>query len=236
MRELAIKIGRNTKGRDLIVGDVHGHFTRLREAMDEASFDPSRDRLFSVGDLVDRGPESASVLDWIGQPWFHAVRGNHESMCVSSDREFHLSHGGLWFLNQTEAIRTECRRQFSALPIAITLETEHGDVGIVHADCLGHDWGAFVDGLNGCMGGMTAEALKDHAQWSTHRAIHGGYPVEGVRAVVVGHYTVSSVQRIANVIYIDTGAWLPDWFASGSKFELIDAHTLRPVGRTAYDH
>jgi serine/threonine protein phosphatase 1 len=50
--------GRNTAGRDLIVGDIHGCFARLQVALDELGFDPERDRLFSVGDLVDRGPDS----------------------------------------------------------------------------------------------------------------------------------------------------------------------------------
>ena len=45
----------NTAGRDFAVGDIHGHFTRLQSALDKAGFEPSVDRLFSVGDLIDRG-------------------------------------------------------------------------------------------------------------------------------------------------------------------------------------
>ena len=56
---------RNTTGRDLIVGDIHGCFGRLANALTLIDFDPARDRLFSVGDLVDRGPDSRQVTDWL---------------------------------------------------------------------------------------------------------------------------------------------------------------------------
>lgn len=72
----------NHNGRDLIVGDVHGYFSKLQQALDAVQFDPQKDRLFSVGDLIDRGPQSERVLQWLMQPWFHAVRGNHEQIAM----------------------------------------------------------------------------------------------------------------------------------------------------------
>lgn len=75
-------IERNIAGRDFAVGDIHGHFTALQGALDAVAFDPVRDRLFSVGDMVDRGPESEQVLDWLAKPWFFAVQGNHEDIAV----------------------------------------------------------------------------------------------------------------------------------------------------------
>lgn len=82
MTSFVQRFERNTTGRDLIVGDIHGCFTKLQAALDAVGFDRTVDRLFSVGDLVDRGPESDQVLNWLGQPWFHAVMGNHEQMAV----------------------------------------------------------------------------------------------------------------------------------------------------------
>lgn len=79
---LVARFARNPLGRDLIAGDVHGHFSRLAAALDAVAFDPVRDRLFSVGDLVDRGPESDHALDWLARPWFYAVSGNHEDMAI----------------------------------------------------------------------------------------------------------------------------------------------------------
>ena len=73
---------RNVFGRDFVVGDLHGCFDLLCEQMDRVGFDPKTDRIFSVGDLVDRGTQSKDALNWMAQPWFHAVRGNHEEMAI----------------------------------------------------------------------------------------------------------------------------------------------------------
>lgn len=82
MNNLVKHVPRNEIGRDFVVGDIHGCFDALRYAMFGVVFDESKDRLFSVGDLVDRGNQSEESIDWIAQPWFHAVRGNHEEMAI----------------------------------------------------------------------------------------------------------------------------------------------------------
>lgn len=65
-----------------VVGDLHGCYTLLMSELEKASFDPARDLLISVGDLVDRGAENVECLELITMPWFRAVRGNHEQMMI----------------------------------------------------------------------------------------------------------------------------------------------------------
>ena len=62
--DLAPHLRRNRRGRDLVVGDVHGHFTTVRHALAELGVGPN-DRVLSLGDLVDRGPDSATARNWI---------------------------------------------------------------------------------------------------------------------------------------------------------------------------
>ena len=93
----------NTRGRDFVVGDVHGCFDTLGLLLGQVDFDPERDRLLSVGDLIDRGPGSWQVLDWLAQMWLFAVRGNHEQMAIDYDasdawRERYARNGGEWFM------------------------------------------------------------------------------------------------------------------------------------------
>ena len=45
-----------------VVGDIQGCYAEFRQLLDVIAFDPARDRLWLVGDLVNRGPDSLSVL------------------------------------------------------------------------------------------------------------------------------------------------------------------------------
>ena len=91
----------NLQGRDFIVGDLHGHPDVLRRLMDHVAFDYDTDRLFSVGDLVDRGPNSAGALDLLDAPWFYPVLGNHDAMLLAT-----LNLGHLREMRREEAQRT----------------------------------------------------------------------------------------------------------------------------------
>ena len=70
-------------GRDLVICDLHGEFDTLEHALETLGFQPARDRLFTVGDLIDRGPRSADALEWLEAGRFAgSVRGNHEQMMI----------------------------------------------------------------------------------------------------------------------------------------------------------
>ena len=62
------RFARNERGRDFAVGDIHGCFSDLARGLKAIGFDEKADRLFSVGDLVDRGPESTHALEWLASP------------------------------------------------------------------------------------------------------------------------------------------------------------------------
>lgn len=72
----------NTRGRDFLVGDLHGTYSALMRGLEKVKFDPARDRLLSTGDLADRGPEPMECLRLLAQPWFYACLGNHEELLV----------------------------------------------------------------------------------------------------------------------------------------------------------
>lgn len=231
MTQLVRRFERNPIGRDLIVGDIHGCFSKLLQALDAIGFDPARDRLFSVGDLVDRGPESDLVLDWLAKPWFHPVAGNHETAAIlfaggaMSVGLYVSGYGGAWNVGNPPAARLEYADAFGALPIAIELETALGLVGIVHADCPGPSWQRFVESLeDGALSAAALIYLITCAQESRERAdrLFSG-DVEGVRAVVVGHTPVEQPTSLGNVVFIDTMGW------RDRAFTVLDAATLRPA-------
>ena len=67
-------------GRDLVDVDVHGCFATLEAALANLAYDPERDRMFSLGDLIDYGTRSPDALEWMQSRFTATVRGNHEDM------------------------------------------------------------------------------------------------------------------------------------------------------------
>lgn len=66
-----------------IISDVHGFYKEMREALDEAGFDPNDENswLISLGDEIDRGPEPEGVINYImNLPRAIWVKGNHQTL------------------------------------------------------------------------------------------------------------------------------------------------------------
>ncbi|MFQ3680191.1 MAG: metallophosphoesterase [Pseudanabaenaceae cyanobacterium] len=71
--------------RRLVIGDVHGHYAGLMSLLDFVGL-TERDRLYFLGDLIDRGEESAAVVSWVMGRATESLLGNHEHMCLEAHR------------------------------------------------------------------------------------------------------------------------------------------------------
>lgn len=76
--------------RTYAIGDIHGHLDKLQElhaliAADRAISGDGEAPVVHIGDLVDRGPDSRGVLDYLiagradSEPWV-VIKGNHDRM------------------------------------------------------------------------------------------------------------------------------------------------------------
>ena len=83
----------------LVFGDIHGQFDGLMKLVNfiDCSAD---DKLFFLGDLIDRGDRSADVVRWVMENGHTCLRGNHEQMCLDAYRS---NEGSLvwkgWMMN-----------------------------------------------------------------------------------------------------------------------------------------
>ena len=66
-----------------VVGDIQGCFAPFQQLLERVKFNPDKDRLWSVGDLVNRGPDNLGVLRW-----FYAHRDN--VTMVLGNHDLHL--------------------------------------------------------------------------------------------------------------------------------------------------
>jgi serine/threonine protein phosphatase 1 len=212
---------RNIVGSDFVAGDLHGFFHLLEEAMFEVNFNPAVDRLFTPGDLINKGPFSEQVVHYLNESWFHASLGNHEE-CVLlnytgqySDAELAKS-SGLWYVNLPRSRKEIIAEALQQLPLGMEVETNFGLVGLVHAEVMRDDWHYFKQ----CA--MEIKSKRDFARvaaaalWDKERIrTHRQNLVRGVAHVYVGHAPQTEIKTLGNVSYIDAGLY------KGGKLELI---------------
>jgi len=73
--------------RTLAIGDIHGCINALQTLERFVGFNRA-DTIVTLGDYVDRGPDSCAVIDWLIQAQsklsLKALRGNHDIMMLDS--------------------------------------------------------------------------------------------------------------------------------------------------------
>lgn len=122
-----------------MIGDVQGCDGALQQLLDEISFSPSRDTIYLLGDLVNRGPDSAGVLRRL-------MAYGHAAQCILGNHDLHLlavAHGvrkpgrkdtlnSLLDAPDRPALLDWLRQQ----PLAIQLQHQGSEYLMVHAGVL----------------------------------------------------------------------------------------------------
>jgi len=214
----------NETGNDYICSDIHGHFTLLEKQLSLLNFDQENDRLFCLGDLVDRGDESNLVIEYLSKPWFYSILGNHELLLIDA-YESDSAHvrtqwnfwGGDWAEDYDDAELERYYEVFVTLPMAIELMLPNNrKIALVHAElpdvC---DWNQVKKELvkKELRDSRTEAALLYGMHWnkgqlSSPQAAHNLLPaVANIDHVFHGHTIVNEMATIGNRTFLDLGSY-----------------------------
>lgn len=196
----------NSKGKDFFVGDIHGHHSLLILQLKELKFSPENgDRLFSLGDIINRGDESEKCIELLFKSWFFCILGNHEDMLLSLVDDPDVIHslrkvGGNWidnYLNNPKKLTFYINLIYYKLFFAYTVETPWGDIGMVHAKAPA-DWQ-----------GVVHKTLSQHDEtaclWSRENYSLGiNNQIQNIDLVVSGHVNCKEVTSSGNQVWLDT--------------------------------
>jgi serine/threonine protein phosphatase 1 len=214
----------NETGQDYICSDIHGHFSLLETHLEKVGFDKTKDRLFCLGDLIDRGDESPMALEYLKKPWFYSILGNHELMlfdAYETDKNHILQQwyqwGGAWAEDLSKDELAPFYESMVELPMAIEVNLKDGaKVGLVHAELpLNCSW-------NDVCLGLSAKRLSDNSRFTP--LLHGMFwnkgqadsidaalgeikPVEHVDHVFHGHTIMRGITRCTNRTFMDLGGY-----------------------------
>ena len=200
-----LRLETNKNGRDFVCGDIHGCFSYLEERLKEIGFCKNSDRLFCVGDLIDRGPESRMAVDYIEMPWFYSVLGNHEEMLIMAIAATdaydsylykcdHIGNGGRWAYKEKLAYKKRLYQAVEKLPLIIQVE----DVIIAHAALPA------VKSIKDIE--IAPRKYIETILWERENIPPVTIP--GISKVYVGHTIVTEPTDYGITTNIDTGAYL----------------------------
>lgn len=230
--------------RYYVIGDIHGRldlYNALVSAIeaDDASRAKVDTQVVLLGDLVDRGPESAGVIartrEWQSRRKVRVLAGNHEEMFLESFekpevlRHF-LKHGG----RDTVLSYGISRKQFNAMTIEelftllpqIVPQADRDYVASFEEMIIAGDY-LFVHAGIDPSTPISAQKRRDML-WIRERFLNHEGPLEKV--VVHGHTIFDKVMDCGNRIGIDTGA-----FRSGVLTALVLEDDQRRVLQVCED-
>jgi serine/threonine protein phosphatase 1 len=203
------------------IGDIHGRADLLRDLVaqidaDDSARGPARTTVILLGDLVDRGPDSAGVItlarDWGKRRTVRILQGNHEEMFLASFddenvlRHF-LRHGGRETLLSYPITFEEYQRTtLEELQVLMRERVAEADVDFMRTmeDLI--QIGDYVFVHAGIRPGIPLES-QNPADLRWIRAEFYDDPTPRDFAVVHGHTITPGPELHPHRIGIDTGAF-----------------------------
>ncbi len=186
--------------RTVFVGDVHGCFAELRELVEEKIRPAAGDRVILLGDLINRGPDTAGAVRYVRERGFACVMGNHEERYL---RKFETHD---WARDIRAALSDADHAWIAALPAFLEGENfiaVHGGLtpGEHPSETL-----AKPDGLTAL---TKTRSVRADGSWTDEHEVPGGEPwwarYRGDKTVVYGHWAQQGLKVAGKTVGLDSG-------------------------------
>lgn len=207
--------------RYYVIGDIHGRldlFTAMIDAIeaDDASRPAADTQIILLGDLVDRGPDSAGVVArtraWQAARPVRVLAGNHEEMFLNAFQKpevlrHFLKHGGRetilsYGLSKKQFNAMNLEELFAMLPQLIP-QSERDYIDGFEEIIVAGDYAFVHAGIDPAL--PLEEQKRSDMLWIRDRFLSHEGALEKV--IVHGHTIFSKVMDCGNRIGIDTGAF-----------------------------
>jgi hypothetical protein len=190
-------------GRTIVIGDVHGCLKELDELLQRVG-PTSSDQLVFVGDLVARGPKSASVLGLVRSLGARAVLGNHERHVLGLRAELMERADGAADMRRSHPLLNELSPDdftwLERLPLVIDLPEHRARVvhaGVVPNVPIGRQDPYLLTHLRTITADGKPSTERGHRLW--------GEMYESEPHVIFGHNALDGLQIHPHATGLDTG-------------------------------
>ena len=129
-----------------LISDIHGHYNKFRTMLRKINFDRKNDHMIVMGDVLDRGPNSYKLIEYIKNYMedgsMEILLGNHELFAAryiegKLEKELYGDYGGKEMITIIEEMKDsekeEFRRFIRALPYYKLIKSDFfGDTVVTH--------------------------------------------------------------------------------------------------------
>ena len=100
------------------IGDVHGCLQTLKKLIEQIFQADQNPELYFIGDLIDRGPDSKGIIDYLiklkqDRIIVNGVRGNHEQMFLDAYTKNLPIYTTNWYYNGAESTIASFSRAYN---------------------------------------------------------------------------------------------------------------------------
>lgn len=174
--------------KKFVIADIHGNYKGLVQAIDRSPFKVHEDTLISLGDLVDGGPDSYEVIEFLSDlPNCILIKGNHDEW-FKHWLEFGVNPVN-WLQGQhhtaksyIKALKEETGEERTIIPDGLgsyKCNLTYIDIPVKHRNFLNSGVNYYIDDNNNCF-------------------VHGGF----------NRHLPINEQQFEDIYYWDRDLWL----------------------------